>query len=170
MEGEWYTLHHIEKVSNLISLLREYEKNTLTRNAMRCNNRDDLLNLSLILKISIFSEVGLPSLAYMLRCFFCKNSQWVLIPGVIQKNNLGVGRGESSKPNPSEVSSVQLRGLGGRGCCKLPQPGVFGGGAPSQKLFGFLKCLAFYSHLVVLFFLFYFYFLYVLFLRALKNL
>ena len=46
MEGEWHTLHRIEEESNLISLLREYEANTITRNAMRCNNRYDLLNLS----------------------------------------------------------------------------------------------------------------------------
>ena len=39
MEGEWHTLHRIEEVSNLISLLRECETNTITRNAMRCNNR-----------------------------------------------------------------------------------------------------------------------------------
>ena len=32
MEGEWLTLHRIEEVSNLISLLWEYETNTLTRN------------------------------------------------------------------------------------------------------------------------------------------
>ena len=46
MEGEWHTLHRIEEESNLISLLREYETNTITRNAMRCNNHYDLLNLS----------------------------------------------------------------------------------------------------------------------------
>ena len=45
MEGEWHTLHRIEEESNLISLLREYEANTITRNAMRCNNCYDLLNL-----------------------------------------------------------------------------------------------------------------------------
>ena len=28
----------------------------ITRNAMRCNNRDDLLHLSFTVKISIFSE------------------------------------------------------------------------------------------------------------------
>ena len=57
MEGEWHTPHRIEEVSNLIILLREYKINTITRNVMRCNNRDDLLNLSFILKIPIFSEV-----------------------------------------------------------------------------------------------------------------
>ena len=45
MEDEWHTLHRIEEESNLISLLREYEANTITRNAMRYNNRYDLLNL-----------------------------------------------------------------------------------------------------------------------------
>ena len=51
MEGEWHTLHRVEEVPNLISLFRDQETNTITRNAMRCNNRDDLLNLSFILKI-----------------------------------------------------------------------------------------------------------------------
>ena len=46
MEGEWHTLHRIEEVSNSISLLQEYYTNTLTRNAMHCNNRHDLLNLN----------------------------------------------------------------------------------------------------------------------------
>ena len=112
MEGEWHTLHRIKEVSNLINFLREYETNTITRNAIRCNNRNDLLNLSFILKFPIFSEVSLPSRTYMVQRFFCKNRQWVLTQGVIQKNNLGVGRSESSKANPSEVSRVQLGGLG----------------------------------------------------------
>ena len=51
MEVEWHTLHRIEEVSNLISFLREYETNTITRNAMRCNNGDDLFNFRFILKI-----------------------------------------------------------------------------------------------------------------------
>ena len=51
MEGEWHALHRAEEVSNLISFLLQYETNTITRNAMRCNNRDYLLNLSFILKI-----------------------------------------------------------------------------------------------------------------------
>ena len=51
MEREWHTLHRIEEASNLISLFRDQETNTITRNAMRCNNHDDLLNLSFILKI-----------------------------------------------------------------------------------------------------------------------
>ena len=46
MKGEWHTLHRIEEESNLISLLREYKANTITRNAMRCNNCYDLLYLS----------------------------------------------------------------------------------------------------------------------------
>ena len=46
MEGEWHTLHRIEEASNLSSLLQEYEANTITRNAIRCKNRYDLLNLS----------------------------------------------------------------------------------------------------------------------------
>ena len=71
---------------------------------MRCKNRDVLLNLSFILKIPIFSEVYLPSWTYMVQRFFCRNRQWVLTQGVKQGNNLGVGRGECSKPNPSEVS------------------------------------------------------------------
>ena len=61
MEGESHILHHIEEVSNLISLSREYEANTMTRNATRCNNCYYLFNLSFILKISIFSKVHLPS-------------------------------------------------------------------------------------------------------------
>ena len=104
MEVEWHTLHRIEEVSNLISFLREYETNTITRNAMRCNNGDDLFNFRFILKISIFSEVFLPSRIFMVQRFFCENRQWVLTERVIQENNLGVGRGESSKPNPSKVN------------------------------------------------------------------
>ena len=46
MEDEGHTLYRIEEKSDLISLLREYEVKTITRNAMRCNNRYDLLNLS----------------------------------------------------------------------------------------------------------------------------
>ena len=61
MEGEWHIVYRIEEVSNLINFLREYETNTITRNAMRCNNRDDLLNLSFILEIPIFLEVFLPN-------------------------------------------------------------------------------------------------------------
>ena len=34
----------------------KWESECETRNAMRCNNRDDLLHLSFTLKISIFSE------------------------------------------------------------------------------------------------------------------
>ena len=60
---------HIEEVSNLISLLQEYEANTMTRNAMSCNNRYDLLYLSFILKIPIFSKVHLPSRTYMVKLF-----------------------------------------------------------------------------------------------------
>ena len=72
MEGEWHTLHRIEEVSNLISLLRECEASTITRNAMRCNNCDDLLNRSFILKIPIFSEVSLPCETYMVKRFFAQ--------------------------------------------------------------------------------------------------
>ena len=72
MEGEWYTLHRIEEVSDLISLLHEYETNNLTRNAKCCNNRDDLLYLCFILKISIFPEVYLPSRTYMVQRFLAK--------------------------------------------------------------------------------------------------
>ena len=70
MEGEQHTLHRIEEVSNLISLLQEYETNTLIRNAS--NNRDDLLNLSFILKVPIFSEIYLPSRTYMVQHSFSK--------------------------------------------------------------------------------------------------
>ena len=104
MEVEWHTLHRIEEVSYLISFLREYETNTITRHAMRCNNGHDLFNFRFILKISIFSEVFLPSRIFMVQRCFCENRQWVLTERVIQENNLGVCRGESSKPNPSEVS------------------------------------------------------------------
>ena len=72
MKGEWHTLHRIEEVSNLIGLLREYEANTISRNAMRCNNRYDFLNLSFILKIPIFSKVYLPSRTYMVQLFLRK--------------------------------------------------------------------------------------------------
>ena len=58
MEREWHTLHRIEEVSNLISFLRECETNTKTRNAMRCNNRD---------------EVFLPSRIYMVLRVFWEN-------------------------------------------------------------------------------------------------
>ena len=68
---------------------------------MRCHNRDDLLNLSFILKIPIFSEVFLPSQIYMVQRIFCKNRQWDLTQRVIQESNLGVSRGESSKLNPT---------------------------------------------------------------------
>ena len=36
-------------------LIMSQQKQSKTRNAMRCNNRDDLLHLSFTLKISIFS-------------------------------------------------------------------------------------------------------------------
>ena len=67
MEVEWHTLHCIGEVSNL---LPECETNTITRNATRCKNRDDLLKFSFILKISIFSEVYLePSRTYAVKLF-----------------------------------------------------------------------------------------------------
>ena len=68
-EGEWYTLHCIGEVSNL---LPEYKTNTITRSAACCNNRDDLLNLNLILKIAIFSEVYLEPSRHIWRNFFAK--------------------------------------------------------------------------------------------------
>ena len=52
---------------------------------------------------SIFSEVYLPGRTYIVQLFFCENRQ-VLTQGVIQGNCLGVGKDESSKPNPNEVS------------------------------------------------------------------
>ena len=73
MEGECHTLHRIEEVSNSISLLRKYEGNTITRNAMCCNNRYDLLNLSFILKIPTFSKVYLLSRTYMMQRFLRKS-------------------------------------------------------------------------------------------------
>ena len=54
----------------------------------------------------------------------------------MQENNLGASRGETSKPNPSEVSYSQLVGLGGAVSC--PSRGSFG--APLQKLNDFLRC------------------------------
>ena len=56
MEGEWHILHHIEEVSNLISLSREYEANTITRNATRCNNCYNLFNLSFYWKFQSFQR------------------------------------------------------------------------------------------------------------------
>ena len=74
MAGEWHTLHRIEQVSNLIRLLREYETNTLRKNAIVCSNCDDLLNLSFILKIPIFSETYLPSRTKWCSVFLRKSS------------------------------------------------------------------------------------------------
>ena len=95
---------------------------------MRYNNRDDLLYLNLMLNIPVFSEMYLPSRTCMVQRLFSENRQWVLTQGVIQENNLGVGRDESSKPNPSEVSEVQLVGLGGAVSC--PSQGCFGAEPP----------------------------------------
>ena len=61
MESEWHTLHRIEELSNFISFFLDYEANTITRNGMRCNNHDNLLKLSFILKIPTSSEVFLSS-------------------------------------------------------------------------------------------------------------
>ena len=108
MEGEWHTLHRIEEVLNLICFLRKFETNTITRTAMRCSNRDDLLNLSFILRIPIFSEVFLPSRIYMLQRLFCENCQWVLTQKVIQEIIWG----------SVEASLASLRGLGGLGTLK----------------------------------------------------
>ena len=75
INGRWMThLHRIEEISTLISLLWEYETNAITRNAMLCNNRDDLLNLSFILKIPIFSEEYLTSRTYMVQRFSLRKS------------------------------------------------------------------------------------------------
>ena len=104
MEEEWHTLHRIEEVSNLIGFLREYEANTITRNNMRYNNRNGLFNLSFILKIPTFSLVFLSSRIYMMPRFCLRKSSVGFNPGVVQKKNLGVGRGETTKPNPNEVS------------------------------------------------------------------
>ena len=47
-----------------------------TRNSTRCNNRDDLLHLSLILKISILSEAYIYNpLEHIWWSFYCKNSK-----------------------------------------------------------------------------------------------
>ena len=67
---------------------------------MICN---DLPNFSFILKILIFSEVYVASQTCMVQRFFCEKRQWVSTQGVIQENNLGVGRDESIKSNSSEV-------------------------------------------------------------------
>ena len=83
MEGECHALHRIEEVSNSISLLRKYEGNTITRNAMRCNNRYDLLNLSFILKIPTFSKVYLPTRTYMVQLFLRKS-----LVGFSQKSSI----------------------------------------------------------------------------------
>ena len=90
MESEWHTLHRIEELSNFISFVREYETNTITRNGMRCNNHDNLLKLSFILKIPTSSEVFLSSRTNINATrLFCENRQWVLTQGVIQENNFG---------------------------------------------------------------------------------
>ena len=69
MEGEWHTLYRIEEKSDLISLLREYEVKTITRNAMRCNNRYDLLNLS---RGILRGEAGdVRTLSFWNHLFFC---------------------------------------------------------------------------------------------------
>ena len=83
MEGECHTLHRIEEVSNSISLLRKYEGNTITRFAMRCNNRYDLPNLSFILKIPTFSKLYLPSRTYMVQLFLRKS-----LVGFSQKSSI----------------------------------------------------------------------------------
>ena len=115
-----------------ISLLREYEANAIKINVMCCNSRSDLHNVSFILKIPIFSELYLRSRIYMVHCFFSKN---ILILGVIQENNLGVGRSESSKPSQCKVSYVQLGGLASAVSC--PSQGSFGAEPPYKN------CLAF---------------------------
>ena len=105
---------------------------------MRYNSRDELLYLNFILKIPIFSEMYLPSRTYMVQHLFSENRQWVLTLGLIQENNLGIGRGGSSKPNPSEVSEVQLVGLGGAVSC--PSQGCFGA-EPPYKIIWLSKVL-----------------------------
>ena len=69
MKGEWHILYRIEEVSNLINFLREYETNTITRNAMRCNNRDDLLHLG---NSNLFRGVFTQTNIYGAALFFAK--------------------------------------------------------------------------------------------------
>ena len=47
---------HLIISTNELSEIQIGDFSIKTRNAMRCNNRDDLLHLSFTLKISIFSE------------------------------------------------------------------------------------------------------------------
>ena len=77
MEREWHTLYSIEKVSNLISFC----ENAITRNAMRRNNHHNLLSLSFILKIPIFSEVLLPSQTYIVQRFLLQKLSVGFNPG-----------------------------------------------------------------------------------------
>ena len=170
MEGEWHTSHRIEEVSNLIILLREYKINTITRNVMRCNNRDDLLNLSFILKIPIFSEVYWPSQTSMMQCFFSENRQWVLTQWVKQKINLEVVG--ASLASVTQVKWARFSWEVCKGAVSCPSRGCFGAESPYKSCLAstsVIDWLKIYLHLVVFFFPFFFYFLYVLSLRALKK-
>ena len=54
--GSGKSLQLIGGIQCFSSIFREFTIQSWTRNAMRCNNRDDLLQLSFTLKISIFSK------------------------------------------------------------------------------------------------------------------
>ena len=73
MEGEWYTLHRIEEVSNLISLLPEYKTNTITRNGVQ-QSRWFTLPLLHLENFNLFRSVFARSNIYGAALFLRKSS------------------------------------------------------------------------------------------------
>ena len=73
MEGEWHTLHRIEEVSNLISLLREYKTNTITRNGVQ-QSRWFTLSLLHLENFNLFRGVFAWSNIYSAALFLRKSS------------------------------------------------------------------------------------------------
>ena len=128
---------HITSYRRSISLLREYETNTTTRNVQQ--ETQSVVTIAMICstlasswKFKSFQSCIYPVEYIWWSAFFAKI---VLISGVIQENNSGVGRDESSKPHPNKVSYVQLGGLMGAVSC--PSRGCFGTEPPYKNCFTF---------------------------------
>ena len=51
----------------------------MTRKAMHCNNHDNLLHLSFVLKISLFSETSIEPSRGSMMGFFCENNKLLTI-------------------------------------------------------------------------------------------
>ena len=118
---------------------------------------------------NLFRGVFTPFNIYGAVFFFCENRQCVLTQGIIQRNNLGVGRSLTQAKSFRFIWEVWG---GGGAFCKLSQLGVFWGRAPLQNCLifqGVIDWLKIYPHFIVFFFLFFSSIFFMLFLLIQQN-